>query len=184
MSGGDESDKNDKQPVAAQSSPVSQDAPQAPVDPAEPQAKELDKVLADSNDSRAAVIGAVEKIKSCRELDQAVADLKGAAQQRRTLVTRLEGLTLDQLPDHAALTTSLTKAWQASAEADDHYAAWAAQAKNNKTVCKGGKARSTKETGRANKSSGEASTFKSQASGIWNPIAEKYALTKRAPTQL
>ncbi|MFD9503110.1 hypothetical protein [Streptomyces sp. NPDC060035] len=183
MSGGDEGAKDDKQPVAAQSSPTGDPTAKA-ADPAEPQAGALDKLLADSNNSRSAVISAVEKIKSCRALDQAATDLQGAAAQRRDLVTRLEGLSVDQLPGHAELKSSLTKAWQASAEADDHYAAWAGQAKNDKKVCKGGRARSTDATARAEASSGEATAAKRKASGLWNSIAQKYSLTKRAPTQL
>ncbi|MFD6276311.1 hypothetical protein ACFWFI_12175 [Streptomyces sp. NPDC060209] len=183
MSGGDDSPSDDKQPVAAQSSTPGDTSAQA-ADPAKPQAEALDKLLADSNDSRAAVISAVEKIKNCRALDQAATDLTGAAEQRRGLVTRLEALSVDQLPDHAELKASLTKAWQASAEADDHYAAWAGQAKDGKKVCKGGKARSTDEYNKANVSSGEATTAKRKASGLWNSIAQKYGLTERAPTQL
>ena len=134
---GDDKGKDDKQPVAAASSPAAQPSTQAAADPAKPQAEALDKLLADSNNSRSAVIGAVENIKSCTNLDQAVTDLQGAAQQRRELVTRLQELSVDKLPDHAQLTASLTKAWQASASADDHYAAWARQAKNGKKVLQG-----------------------------------------------
>ncbi|MEU0135170.1 hypothetical protein ABZ172_14270 [Streptomyces sp. NPDC006296] len=181
MSGGDDT-PDDKKTVAAQSPTAG--SPQEEADPAKPQAEELDKLLADSNSSRSAVISAVEKIKSCRELDQAATDLKGAAEQRRSLVTRLEALSVDKLPDHAALKSSLTQAWQASAEADDHYAAWAVQAKHGKKVCKGGKARTTDETAKANASSGEATTAKQKASGLWNSLAQKYGLTERAPTQL
>ncbi|MFD0338450.1 hypothetical protein ACFVH0_07095 [Streptomyces sp. NPDC127117] len=184
LSGGDDKGKDDKQPVAAASSPAGEPSTQAAADPAKPQAEELDKLLADSNNSRAAVIGAVEKIKSCTDLDQAVTDLKGAAQQRRDLVTRLEGLSVDKLPNHAQLTSSLTKAWQASAAADEHYAAWAAQAKNGKKVCKHGKARTTSETQAATQQSEEASKQKRQASGLWDSIASKYGLTRRAATQL
>ncbi|MBM7436928.1 hypothetical protein [Streptomyces sp. HB132] len=183
MSGGDDSPSDDKQPVAAGSSPSGDPSEQAP-DPAKPQAGALDELLADSNDSRSAVISAVEKIKSCRALDQAATDLTGAAEQRRGLVTRLEGLSVDKLPDNAELKASLTKAWQASAEADDHYARWAGQAKKDKKVCKGGSARSTDATAEANASSGEATTAKRKASGLWNSIARKYGLTERAPTQL
>lgn len=183
MSGGEESPSDDKQPVASQSSPAAESAaPEA--DPAKPQAEALDKLLADSNDSRAAVISAVEKIKGCRALDQAATDLTGAATQRRSLVTRLEELSVDQLPAHAQLKDSLTKAWQASAEADEHYAAWAGQAKNDKKVCKGGSARSTGETAKAEQSSSDATIEKRKASGLWNSIARKYDLTERAPTQL
>ncbi|MEE1773840.1 hypothetical protein PUR34_38135 [Streptomyces sp. JV185] len=184
MSGGDDKGKDDKQPVAAASSPVGEPETKAASDPAKPQAEALDKLLADSNNSRAAVIGAVEKTKSCTDLDQAVTDLKGAAQQRRDLVTRLEGLSVDKLPDHAQLTASLTKAWRASAAADEHYAAWAAQAKNGKKVCKHGRARTTSETQEATVQSGEASKAKRQASELWNSIASKYGLTRRAATEL
>ncbi|WP_327115884.1 hypothetical protein OG206_14055 [Streptomyces sp. NBC_01341] len=183
MSGGDDPE-DAKQPVASQSSAGSAPSTQAADDPAKPQAEALDKLLADSNNSRAAVIGAVEKTKNCRALDQAVTDLTGAAGQRRDLVTRLEALSVDKLPANAELKASLTKAWQASAEADDRYAAWAGQAKNDKKVCKGGHARSTNETAKANAASGEATTAKREASKLWNSIAQKYGLTERAPTQL
>ncbi|MFD4032210.1 hypothetical protein ACFWVP_17210 [Streptomyces sp. NPDC058637] len=183
LSGGEEKPGDDKQPVSAQSSPTSEATGQA-ADPAETQAQGLDKLLADSNDSRAAVISAVARIENCQALDQAATDLRGAATQRRDLVTRLEGLSIDQLPSSAELKTALTAAWQASAEADDHYAAWAGQAKNDKKVCKGGKARSTGEKAKANASSGVATREKQKASGLWNSIAEKWALTKRAPTEL
>ncbi|WP_406093926.1 hypothetical protein [Streptomyces sp. NBC_01013] len=184
MSGGDEKGDDGKQPVAAASSPAAeQPSSQAAPDPAKPQAQELDKLLADSNNSRSAVIGAVEKAKTCTDLDKAVADLKGAAQQRRDLVTRLKDLSVDKLPDNGQLTASLTKAWQASASADDHYAAWAAQAKSKK-VCKKGRARPTSHFQQANVQSGEATAAKKQASRLWNVIATKYGLTKRASTAL
>lgn len=184
MSGGDDKGEEGKQPVAAASSPASQPSTQAaPPDPAKPQAEALDKLLADSNNSRAAVIGAVEKAKNCSDLDKAVADLKGAAQQRRDLVTRLQGLTVDKLPSNGELTASLTKAWQASASADDHYAAWAGQAKSKK-VCKKGKARTTSNLQQANAQSGEATKAKKEAAGLWNVIATKYGLTKHASSEL
>lgn len=182
MSGGDES-SDDSKTVASESSATTEPSTQAEVDPAKPQAESLDKLLADSNNSRAAVIRAVENIKSCKNLDQAATDLHGAAEQRRDLVTRLEGLTLDKLPDHSELTASLTTAWQASASADDHYATWAYQAKNKK-VCKGGHARATPQAQQGNKASGEATAAKQKASGLWNGLATKYGLTSRAPTQL
>ncbi|WNI23194.1 hypothetical protein [Streptomyces sp. ITFR-16] len=182
MSGGDDK-KDNKQPVASASSPAAEPSEKPAADPAKPQAEALDKLLADSNNSRSAVIGAVEKTKSCTNLDQAVSDLKGAAQQRRDLVTRLQGLSVDKLPDHARLTASLTKAWQASASADDHYAAWASQAKSKK-VCKHGHARTTSHTQQATVQSGVASNAKRQASTLWNAIAVKYGLTKREATAL
>ncbi|MGW2653412.1 hypothetical protein ACWC1D_07090 [Streptomyces sp. NPDC001478] len=181
--GGGDEDKDAKQPVAAASSPAAKTSSEPAADPAKPQAEALDKLLADSNNSRAAVIGAVEKAKNCTDLDKAVADLKGAAQQRRDLVTRLQALTIDKLPQHAQLNAALTKAWQASASADDHYAGWAAQAKSKK-VCKHGKARPTSHYRQANAQSGEATKAKQQAAALWNAIATTYGLTKRAATAL
>ncbi|MEU2181927.1 hypothetical protein [Streptomyces thermolilacinus] len=186
MSGGDEK-PDDKAGVVAASSPTQ--APSAPAssepapDPAKAQAEELDKLLADSNNSRDSVIRSVENIKKCQELDKAAADLRAAAGQRRELVTRLGGIQIDKLPDHTRLSASLTKAWQASATADDHYAAWALQVKKPKN-CKDGKARHTGSTAQAAVASGQATTAKKEAARLWNGIAETYGLTKRQPTQL
>ncbi|MEU9165016.1 hypothetical protein AB0D29_32655 [Streptomyces sp. NPDC048424] len=155
---------------------------EAPVDPARPQAVQLDKLLADSNDSRASVIKAVEDIKGCSNLDQAAADLRDAARQREELVTRLQELKLDKLPDNAKLSAALTKAWQSSADADDSYAAWADDVDDDK--CKDGKAKATKNASDANKSSGEATKAKESAATMWNTIAAKYGLTKRDKSQL
>ncbi|CAM5594141.1 putative protein OS=Streptomyces alboniger OX=132473 GN=CP975_15305 PE=4 SV=1 [Streptomyces alboniger] len=147
------------------------------------QAVALDKLLADSGGSRTTVINAVEDVKSCDNLGQAAKDLRGAAQQRTGLVTQLSKLAVDKLPDHAALTDALTKAWQASASADNHYAAWADQTAGKKG-CKKGQARVTGQTQAANRASGTASTEKVRAAKLWNAIAKSYGLTQRQPTQL
>ncbi|MEV6956208.1 hypothetical protein [Streptomyces sp. NPDC051183] len=158
---------------------------EAPLDPAQPQAVQLDKLLADSNDSRASVIRAVEDIKGCRNLDQAATDLRAAARQREELVTRLQELKVDKLPDNVKLTAALSKAWQASADADESYADWADDVNHgDKDKCKDGRAKSTDNASDGNKSSGEATKAKEQAAGLWNSIAAKYGLTKRDKSQL
>ncbi|MEU9378711.1 hypothetical protein AB0D94_33840 [Streptomyces sp. NPDC048255] len=156
---------------------------EAPVDPARPQAVQLDKLLADSNDSRASVIKAVEDIKSCKNLEGAAGDLRAAARQREELVTRLQELKLDKLPDHVKLSASLTKAWKSSADADTSYAAWAEDVDDDKG-CKDGKAKSTDNAAAGNKASGEATKAKESAAAMWNTIAAKYGLTKRDKAQL
>ncbi|MEV7426211.1 MULTISPECIES: hypothetical protein [unclassified Streptomyces] len=184
MSGGDDTKQDDSKTVASASTPTPEASPSEPAeDPVKTQAVELDKLLADSSSSRESVIKAVDNIKSCQNLDQAATDLHDAAEQRRGLVTRLEALTVDKLPGHAELTSSLTDAWQASASADDHYAAWADQV-GGKKGCKGGHARVTGQAAKGNKASGEATVAKQKASGLWNGIAKEYELTERAPTQL
>ncbi|MFC6984187.1 hypothetical protein [Streptomyces cirratus] len=156
----------------------------AQVDPARQQAVQLDKVLADSNESRAAVIKAVDDIKSCRNLDQAALDLRDAARQREEMVTRLQDLKMDELPDHVKLAAALTKAWKSSAAADRSYAGWADDVGHDKGTCKDGKAKSTGNAADANKSSGEATRAKESAATMWNSIAAKYGLTRRDKTEL
>ncbi|MEU3283583.1 hypothetical protein [Streptomyces longwoodensis] len=183
MAGGGGGGGGDDQPASA-SAPVRSGSASTAADPAKEQAVALDKLLADSGSSRASVIGAVADVKACTNLQQAATDLRAAAGQRTDLVTRLDGLTVDELPDHAALTSALTKAWQASAEADNHYAAWADQVAGNKKACRKGQARTTPETQAGNRASGTASAQKTKAAQLWNGIARKYGLTERQPTQL
>ncbi|MFF0449719.1 hypothetical protein ACFYT4_25460 [Streptomyces sp. NPDC004609] len=187
FSGGDDDKKDDsaRKNVAASSPAPSAAEPVQPAaqDPVKTQAKALDKLLADSNDSRAAVIRSVENIKKCKDLDQAADDLRGAAEQRRGLVTRLGELSIDKLPRSADLSASLVDAWQSSAKADDHYAAWATQVKGKKG-CKDGRARTTRQTVHATRASGDATKAKREASGLWNSIAAKYQLTERRSEQL
>ncbi|MFC8373961.1 hypothetical protein ACFUIT_39490 [Streptomyces sp. NPDC057239] len=182
--GGDDDGGGDNQNVSA-TAPASVEASASPsVDPAREQAVELDKLLAHSGNSRTAVINAVADVKACRDLGQAAEDLREAAGQRNQLVTDLSGLSVDKLPDHQALTTALTKAWQASASADNHYAAWADQVAGNKKLCKKGQARSTGQTQAGNRASGTATAEKKTAAKEWNEIAKQYGLTERQPTQL
>ncbi|AXE86703.1 hypothetical protein [Streptomyces sp. Go-475] len=181
--GGDGGDGGDNNKTVAASAPATDGSASPSADPARAQAVELDKLLADSGNSRSTVIRAVADVKGCDNLAQAAKDLRDAAQQRTQLVTRLGGIKVDQLPDHAALTTALTKAWQASASADNHYAAWADQTAGKKG-CKKGQARVTGQTQAGNRASGIASAEKTKAARLWNGIARTYGLTERQPTQL
>ncbi|MFF5371741.1 hypothetical protein [Streptomyces sp. NPDC013187] len=180
--GGGDDDGSDKKTVSA-SAPATDGSASPSADPARAQAVELDKLLADSGNSRSTVIKAVADVKGCDNLPQAAKNLRDAAKQRSGLVTRLSGIEVDKLPGHAALTTALTKAWQASASADNHYAAWADQTAGKKG-CKKGQARVTGQTQAGNRASGVASAEKAKAAGLWNGIAKKYGLTERQPTQL
>ena len=180
--GGGDAAKDDSKTVSA-TGPATADSSAPAADPAKAQAEGLDKLLAQSGNSRQSVIGAVANVRVCKNLDQAATDLRDAAKQRSGLVTKLSGLPVDKLPDHAALTASLTAAWQASASADNHYAAWADQAKGKK-ICKKGHARTTGQTAAGNTASGTATESKKKAATLWNAIAGKYGLTQRQPTQL
>ncbi|WP_413799838.1 hypothetical protein [Streptomyces iranensis] len=179
--GGDDDGKDNS--TLSSASPSAAESSKAAVDPVETQAKTLDALLADSNNSRASVIKAVDSIKSCKDLSTAASDLRTAAGQRNDLVTRLGKLSVDKLPDHARLTASLTRAWKSSARADNEYAAWADQV-GGKKGCPKGKARRSPRVGAAERASGEATQAKKTASGLWNPIASQYGLTPRQATDL
>ncbi|MFH8771849.1 hypothetical protein [Streptomyces sp. NPDC017958] len=183
FSGGGGDEGNDKKTVAA-ASPATQDSASAAADPAQQQAAALDKLLADSGSSRASVIQAVANVRRCNNLGQSASDLRDAAKQRADLVARLGKLSVDKLPNNAALTAALTKAWQASAAADNHYAAWADQVGGGRKGCHKGQARGTAQTQAGNRESGTASAQKVKAAALWNTIAQKYGLTQRQPTQL
>lgn len=183
LAGGGGGAGGDKNQTVSATAPATDGSSSPAADPAKAQAVELDKLLADSGNSRSSVISAVANVKSCKNLGQAAADLRDAASQRTGLVTRLKTLEVDRLPGHAELTDALTKAWQASASADSHYAAWADQAAGKKG-CKKGQARTTGQTQAGNRDSGTASTEKAKASRLWNAIAKKYSLTERTATQL
>ncbi|MGW3149886.1 hypothetical protein ACWDG1_35520 [Streptomyces sp. NPDC001177] len=183
LSGGGGGDQGNANKNVAAAAPATGESASAAADPAQQQAVALDKLLADSGSSRASVIRAVANVKACNNLDTAASDLRDAAKQRNELVTRLSKLSVDKLPNNAALTAALNKAWQASASADNHYAAWADQI-SGKHGCRHGQARSTGQTQAGNRESGTASTQKVTAAQLWNAIAGKYGLTQRQPTQL
>lgn len=182
-SGGDDEKKDDNTTLGSSDPSATEEEPTKAADPAEPQAKSLDALLKDSNNSRSAVINAVNNIKSCKALPKAASDLRTAARQRNDLVTRLGKLTVDKLPNQAQLTASLTKAWKSSAQADNQYAAWADQTRGKKG-CHKGQARRTGRVGAAERASGEATAAKRKAAELWNPLAGKYGLTKHEATQL
>ncbi|MEW2573703.1 hypothetical protein [Streptomyces sp. NPDC047070] len=181
--GGGEEDKGDENTTVAATAPATDDPGSSSAGPEEKQAVALDKLLADSGNSRDSVVKAVDNVRKCTNLGQAATDLRDAAEQRNGLVTRLAGLSVDKLENHAQLTAALKSAWKASAAADTHYAAWADQAAGKKG-CNKGQARSTGQTAAGNRESGTATTQKAKAAKLWNSIAQTHDLTERQPGQL
>lgn len=185
MSGGGDGDARDARTVGASSPTASADPSATSGDGvADQQAKALDALLADSGGSRSSVISAVGSVKECQNLGKAAADLRAAAGQRNGLVTRLAALKIDRLPQHTDLSDALTRAWQASAAADSHYANWADQVAHDKKLCKGGRAHSTGEAQSGNRESGTASAQKKRAVRLWNTIAKQHGLSTRQIEQL
>ncbi|MBP2404598.1 hypothetical protein SNS2_3213 [Streptomyces netropsis] len=192
LSGGGGEDNSDKQNTSASTAPSepakdddkkTSPPPSPSADPALAQAKALDALLKDSNNSRESVIKAVDSTKSCKNLDSSASDLRAAATQRNGLVTRLDRTPIDKLPDHAELSAQLKKAWQSSASADSHYAKWAKQV-DSKRGCIKGHARPTRESAAGDRASGDATAAKKKAAALWNPIAKKYGLSQHTWSQL
>ncbi|MEU5186051.1 hypothetical protein AB0G83_02675 [Streptomyces klenkii] len=196
LSGGGGDEKKDTPQNAAVSSETPGDAPKGddggkkepsasadPADPAVAQAKALDALLKDSNNSRDAVIKAVDSTRSCKDLDKSASDLRDAAKQRDGLVTRLQKTAIDKLPNSAELSAQLTKAWQSSSSADSHYAAWAGEV-GGKHGCVKGHARPSGESAAGDRASGDATAAKKAAADLWNPIAKKYGLSQHSWAQL
>jgi hypothetical protein len=183
LSGGGDSG-NDQQKAGAASPAAGASADGGAGDAAQAQAKQLDALLKDSNSSRSSVISAVASIKSCSNMDTSSADLRTAAGQRDQLITRLDQLTLDKLPNHDELVKQLTAAWKASAEADNDYADWGDQVAKDKKGCVKGHAKGTPAAQKGNAASGRATFAKKRAADLWNPIASQYGLTQRQFTDL
>jgi hypothetical protein len=183
LGGGGGDDKSDEKTTVAATAPATDGSASPSADPAKEQAVALDKLLADSNDSRDSVIKAVTDVRTCTNLGEAATNLRNAAQQRNGLVTRLAALSVDKLPNNAPLTAALNSAWKASAAADTHYAAWADQVAGKKG-CPKGTARTTGQTQAGNRESGTATREKAKAAELWNSIAQTHGLTERQPTQL
>ncbi|MET7640435.1 hypothetical protein [Streptomyces sp. NPDC005438] len=167
----------------ASASPSAQKESKAP-DPVKPQAKKLDALLGDSNNSRSTVINSVNAIRQCKNLHQAAVDLRAAAKQRNSLITRLNALEKDKIPNNAKLTAHLKSAWRHSAAADNHYAAWAGEMADKKHGCKKGKSRATQHALVGNRASGSATIEKKRAAALWNPTAKKYGHKERQYTEL
>jgi hypothetical protein len=138
-------------------------------------------MLAQSVSDRSAIVSASNDVAACGpslSSDPRVFD--NAATSRQKLLTKLSqlkgGATLP-----AALISDLTKAWQASIQADQAYAQWA-----NDEIAKTCLPNDTSDPGylATNTPNQNASTDKTAFTAEWNPIAAQYGLTQYQQQQL
>ncbi|MED7955397.1 hypothetical protein [Streptomyces sp. BE303] len=144
------------------------------------QAQALSDLLGTANDSRQAVVSAVGSVQKCEKLPESQQALTAAAGQRRELQTKLAALKTDKLPGGQQLVEQLNAAWQASAGADDEYAAWAGDAQGG---CEPRKT-DNQHYKNAVQASGTATTAKKQAAGLWNTVAGQTGLPTRTDGDL
>ncbi|WP_327068390.1 hypothetical protein [Kitasatospora sp. NBC_01302] len=148
---------------------------------AQAQAQALSTLLSTANSSRQAVVGAVGAVKKCDNPAAAQTALTQASAQRKQLMTKLATLKVDKLPTGKQLVDQLNQAWQASANADDAYAAWAGDFAQG---CDPTKVGSDPNLSSGDQASGAATTAKGQASETWNAIAQQAGLPSYGPIQL
>ncbi|MCE7079037.1 hypothetical protein [Streptomyces sp. ST2-7A] len=148
-------------------------------------AEALSDLLGESVGSREAVVAAVARVEACEKLKDAAGTLRGAAGERTSQVMRLHGMSLDGLPEHRELSRALTEAWEASADADDRYADWAEEVRDDRRrMCRRGETRRTDNTTEAERAGAEATAAKERAAELWNPIAREYGLPERTAGDL
>lgn len=147
------------------------------------QAEQMDELLGVSAGSRSKVSGAVAKIERCDDIDAAVRTLDEAAEQRDEQIRKLAALKTDQIARGDELVEWLRKAWEASARADRAFAAWGRE--NAEGECEDGKrAKTTGDKRDAGRASTEATTAKSRAVAIWNPVAKDAGLQERKASEI
>ncbi|WP_052442446.1 hypothetical protein [Streptacidiphilus neutrinimicus] len=146
------------------------------------QATALSALLDTASSNRTAVVNAVASVQACQTLPQDQATLTSAAQDRLSLITKLGQLQVSALPSGTELVAKLTAGWQASQQADSHYAAWAAE---SAPICQ--KKHHPKEGGESTaavSASSNATLAKRDAAALWNKIASANNLPTKEPGQL
>ena len=146
------------------------------------QAQALSDLLATAANGRSAVIAAVSNVTGCQNLTQSQQDLTTAAGLRKQLIQQLGLLQTSQLTDGAQLVSELRTGWQASADADTHYAAWAAQ--SAASCAHSHKPKPGGELAQGDAASGTATEAKAKAAKLWNVIAKETGMPERSGSQL
>jgi hypothetical protein len=143
-------------------------------------ARELSALLADSASDRNVVVNAVSDVRQCGpDLAQDPQIFSSAIASRQRLLTQLAALpNASTLP--SGLIQTLTGAWQASAEADQDYAAWAQDENSGKCVAYGSDPNLAAAAAPDNQATADKRAFVSR----WNPIAMQYGLPTYQWSQL
>lgn len=134
-------------------------------------ATRLAALLPQSGTDRGDVVNAVTSAQACKTLPKDAQTFNTAAKNRQNLLARLASLPgRSALPP--ALISSLTSAWQASAEVDTDLGKWATTAIAH---CHKGNPKDPNLTASAGPD-GQATSGKRAFVKQWNPIAKRYGL--------
>ena len=139
----------------------------------------LDSLLTDSSRNRANVVAAVASVASCQDPAGAAATLTQAANDRQAELNRLQTLDLSALSGSNQLVGALTSSLDHSQAADQAFAAWAQASEG----CSGNAAQDSNYAA-ASDASTAATASKQQFVNLWNPIARRFGLTVRKPSDI
>jgi hypothetical protein len=137
------------------------------------QAADLSGLLTQSASDRSAIVSAVASIANCGNLEGAEMTLNDSASSRQSLLSQLQGLTLNALPNNNALTEYLITAWNNSLASDQSYSAWAGDEINDGCVDNDN---SDPNYQAAQVTDAQSTSNKSSFAALWNPIATSYGL--------
>ncbi|MFC6080418.1 hypothetical protein [Sphaerisporangium aureirubrum] len=161
-------------PALAVASPVAPPAPEPTLDRAREQAEAVDQLLAGSRAARSGLVDAIADVRACRTAGLSV--IGSITDARREQLTSAQTLEVDALDGGSAVRSALTKALNASYQADAAFLAWGRRYVNR--GC-GGPVEQDPDYRRGLRFSGDAETAKARFVIRWNPVAASFGLKER-----
>ena len=138
----------------------------------------MQAIVNQSAQVRPSVGNAVNTSGSCGDIQGASTALQNAAATRHDLLTQASSLNVADIPDGATAKSDLVRALDASATADQDYAAWGRDVASQ--PCTGTAPLDGNYTA-AGQSDQQATTAKQQFVAVWNPTAQKLGLPPADP---
>jgi hypothetical protein len=145
------------------------------------QAAALDEVLAASVTSRLKLNRAIQRIGSCTDVDEAVADMRDVGDERASQIQLVRQADLSALPDGEDLRSRLVDALTYALEADHAYLGWAEPAADGE--CGETTIRSQAYI-MGGDASAQAGTAKRRFLELWNPVAADNGLSSRSAADI
>jgi hypothetical protein len=142
----------------------------------------INNLLDQSGQQRGRVQPTIQTILNCPDsaiLKQATQTLVEVASARQNLLTQLEQVAIDQIPNGEVIISDLRSAWQASEASDQSYAAWGSDVANGQ-----GCGTNDANFQNAQVTDRQATTAKQAFVARWNPLAAQFNLSPRDPATL
>lgn len=144
------------------------------------QARAVDSLLTDSGGSRSGLGPALNRLRSCSGTADGLAAVRRVTEARREQVTQLKALPVDALDGGAAVKGKLAAALTASRDADEAFLRWATRQDGDCRTDWSG----DQDYRNGLSHSGRATDAKRGFLELWNPLAERYGLPRRAEHEI